>query len=458
MAPPTAVATAAAEMPAGARATERTYAWSDNPLRDRGAAQPDARQTHQVGNTSHSGQVQPRSTPSLAARALAMQAGGPGPSEPNPVRWTAYQVAGGNAPATINDPSLAPAPQLQAPAPAGQAPQVQAPLEFVPPTLPQTTPQQMPDPLSQPEQAPVPPRTPSAPPSFSPAAPAPSLDIAPPTTAPSVPPKRDSAVSPFDSRLPDNLEKGQASERPDLDADLQKELGKMAQPDELVHCEQFRDHIRNSSLSKVNLNSAPHYGQGLNMGAEEAEKLRQQFAESSEPRQWCDREGRNLITGRLIDLRHEQVVIDVDGVSREIALRDLCDVDLAYIGKAWNLPVSCGTGIDAVAGRNFVPSTVQWKASALCHNPLYFEEVQLERYGHELGPVLQPIVSTVHFFGNIAVLPYKMGIHPPQECQYSLGYYRPGSCAPYMVPPIPISLRGAATQAVAVTGAAAIIP
>ena len=60
--------------------------------------------------------------------------------------------------------------------------------------------------------------------------------------------------------------------------------------------------------------------------------------------------------------------------------------------------------------------------------------------------------------GYIAVLPYKMGIHPPNECQYSLGYYRPGNCAPYMLPPIPWSLRGAAAQAGFVTGAAGLIP
>ena len=228
--------------------------------------------------------------------------------------------------------------------------------------------------------------------------------------------------------------------------------------DASASCETFRDTLRNASLSKVNLNSAPRYGQGLGVDADEAEKMRADFAATSEVRQWCDREGRTLFEGRMVDLRNEQVVLDINGIVREVPLRDLCDVDLAYIGKAWNLPVSCGSGTEVVPGRGFVPSAMQWKASGLCHKPLYFEEVQLERYGHEIGPLLQPVVSTVHFFGNIAVLPYKMGIHPPHECQYALGYYRPGDCAPYMLPPIPISLRGAAVQAGAVVGASALIP
>ncbi len=196
----------------------------------------------------------------------------------------------------------------------------------------------------------------------------------------------------------------------------------------------------------------------MNDDPEKAEKLRLDFASSSEVRDWCDRQGKSLIRGRMIDLLNEQVVLDNNGVRREIPLRDLCDVDLAYVGKVWHLPVTCGSGYDEVPGRSFQPSAIQWKASGLCHKPLYFEEVQLERYGHEIGPVLQPLVSTAHFFGNIAVLPYKMGIHPPNECQYALGYYRPGDCAPYMLPPVPISLRGAAVQAGAVVGAAALVP
>ena len=98
-----------------------------------------------------------------------------------------------------------------------------------------------------------------------------------------------------------------------------------------------------------------------------------------------------------------------------------------------------------------------WTASALCHKPLYFEEVQVERYGHTAG-IVQPFISGAHFFVNIAFLPYNMGINPPNECQYALGYYRPGNCAPWLMPPVPLSIRGAAVQAGAVAGVIAIIP
>jgi hypothetical protein len=71
-----------------------------------------------------------------------------------------------------------------------------------------------------------------------------------------------------------------------------------------------------------------------------------------------------------------------------------------------------------------------WAATGMYHKPLYFEEVNLERYGYTMSPVLQPLISGAHFFATIPVLPYKMTTHPPHECYYTLGHYRPGSCAP----------------------------
>ncbi len=223
-------------------------------------------------------------------------------------------------------------------------------------------------------------------------------------------------------------------------------------------CDELRSRLRDIPLTALNLDVSPSYGAGLRSKKKDPEQQRLDFAASAAVRNWSDYRGQALVTGRFIDLRDDRVVIDVGGAERIIPLRDLSDVDVAYVGEAWNIPEKCGTGYEPFDGRNYIASTVQWTASGLCHKPLYFEQVQLERYGHEIGPVLQPLVSSAHFFGSIPILPYKMGIHPPNECQYTLGYYRPGNCAPYMVPPFPISLRGAAVQAGAVIGGAALLP
>lgn len=122
------------------------------------------------------------------------------------------------------------------------------------------------------------------------------------------------------------------------------------------------------------------------------------------------------------------------------------------------LPQECTLGEDQFKPRMWQPITFTWKASGLCHKPLYFEETQLERYGHTVGCGLQPFVSAAHFFLTVPILPYEMGLYPPNECIYTLGYYRPGSCAPYILDPLPISVRAALFEATAITTGIIVIP
>ena len=225
-----------------------------------------------------------------------------------------------------------------------------------------------------------------------------------------------------------------------------------------LSCNELRDRFLSRPLTVVQLNVSPKFGVGLRGVREDTTDELQKFADESKLRDWHNNAGDLVASGRLIDLKNDRVILDVYGKNREIPLRDLSDYDLAYVGEAWNIPLKCGTGNASYEGRSHMHSVVQWKAPGHCHKPLYFEQPQLERYGHTVGPVLQPLISSAHFFTNISILPYKMGIHPPNECQYSLGYYRPGNCAPYMVQPFPWSLRGAAVQAGAVTGIGGLIP
>jgi hypothetical protein len=59
------------------------------------------------------------------------------------------------------------------------------------------------------------------------------------------------------------------------------------------------------------------------------------------------------------------------------------------------------------------------------YHPLYFEDMNLERCGLSCGCWVQPVVSGVHFFGTVAILPYKMLVAPP--CSY---VFPPGECPP----------------------------
>jgi len=84
----------------------------------------------------------------------------------------------------------------------------------------------------------------------------------------------------------------------------------------------------------------------------------------------------------------------------------------------------CGTT------RGWPVNSFNWVASCLCHNPLYFEEINLERYGYGCCECVQPVVSAAHFFATVPALPYMMAVDCPGSCDYTLGHYRPGSCPP----------------------------
>lgn len=136
----------------------------------------------------------------------------------------------------------------------------------------------------------------------------------------------------------------------------------------------------------------------------------------------------------------------------------ILDVPYKVVPKPGLFPERCPLPDDDYVRKAPTPIEFTWKASSLCYKPLYFEDVQLERHGHYCHPLLVPFTARARFLLTIPVLPYLMGVYPPNECIYDLGHYRPGDCAPNILNPIPISLRGGLIQAGAVVGAAAIIP
>lgn len=101
-----------------------------------------------------------------------------------------------------------------------------------------------------------------------------------------------------------------------------------------------------------------------------------------------------------------------------------------------------------------------WEAPGLCHGPLYFEDVNLERYG--VCPKgtcwLQPALSGVKFLGTVPVLPLLISAHPPCERIYELGYDRPGDCVPFRCQYPELRLIPASVEAGAIAGAVLLIP
>ena len=170
---------------------------------------------------------------------------------------------------------------------------------------------------------------------------------------------------------------------------------------------------------------------------QQAERERQREKERARYEAECN----DIITAvRTDDIRSVSLDIKVQGVPGE------------------DVPFECGLMSESFQARRWPQTTYMWKASGLCHKPLYFEQVQVERYGHSWPPVVQPLLSGAHFFGSLPLLPYKMGLTTPNECIYTLGHYRPGNCAPYMIEAVPFTWRAAAFEAAAWTGGAFAIP
>lgn len=223
-------------------------------------------------------------------------------------------------------------------------------------------------------------------------------------------------------------------------------------------CQEAKEKWQRAAISKISLDITP------NMYPDEKDPVtretdRNKKLSRSASRTWHDRQGHVVAEGRLSNIeRNHVLILNPENEIVRVPFNKLSEDDLCFVTAWWHLPTECTLGDEPHGGRNWAPSTLTWKASGACNNPLYFEERELERYGHTAGPFKQPFVSGATFIGKLLTAPYQSGIHPPWECRYDLGYYRPGSCAPWLVPPLPLSVRGALSEAGAIVGGVNIIP
>jgi len=188
-----------------------------------------------------------------------------------------------------------------------------------------------------------------------------------------------------------------------------------------IDCESLRKSIEASDIRSIAVDSSPKFVEGYKGSRVTSSK--DEFVRTAPMRDWYGNDGEKIAFGKLVDYTRGQVFIETpEGERVSYLFNRLSSVDLAYVSDAWGLPVVCALSDGTLEPRQFVETTMTFKASGSCHKPLYFEEPQLERYGHEWGPVVQPVISTANFVKNVAILPYKMGIHSINECQYPLGY------------------------------------
>jgi hypothetical protein len=96
--------------------------------------------------------------------------------------------------------------------------------------------------------------------------------------------------------------------------------------------------------------------------------------------------------------------------------------------------------------------------SYVCYGRLYFEQINFERYGWDLGPI-SPLVSLAKFYIDTLMFPYNLATDPCRcyECS-NCGYCLPGSPVPLMIYPPEFSATGTLAEAAAIAALFLIFP
>jgi len=115
------------------------------------------------------------------------------------------------------------------------------------------------------------------------------------------------------------------------------------------------------------------------------------------------------------------------------------------------LPFDGGTVRTNSFGSDCCTKVAMWASPNYCFQPLYFEDVNLERFGAR-HPFLQPGLSALHFFGSTIRLPYRAAQLPFNECVFTAGYGRPGNRYCYQRERLPTDLKALSFQALISTG------
>ncbi len=134
------------------------------------------------------------------------------------------------------------------------------------------------------------------------------------------------------------------------------------------------------------------------------------------------------------------------------------DQDIREWAKRQSINLDLATASGPFPERAFPAIVMPWEAPNYFHYPLYFEDPALERYGHTHHAFVQPLASIGRFGVQLLSLPYQMTIDPPCREVYSLGWYRPGECAPKLHYQVPLDAKAAVVQVATVTGLVFLVP
>jgi len=156
-----------------------------------------------------------------------------------------------------------------------------------------------------------------------------------------------------------------------------------------------------------------------------------------------DTSSRNVRYRRLVQEENDPAVDKDDNLQNDEQQiqdgselsRPIMDIRLDVIEDSLRAPRDESYELQEMNYSSNYPGTFQnriavWCAPNIRYQPLYFQDVGLERYGYDYGDKVQPVASALHFAKSFTLLVPNMWYERPGSCAYPLGFCRPGSCAP----------------------------
>jgi hypothetical protein len=126
-------------------------------------------------------------------------------------------------------------------------------------------------------------------------------------------------------------------------------------------------------------------------------------------------------------------------------------------GERLEFPPSPELSRGRYAGRNWPETKTYVEPSYVCYHKLLFEQINLERYGWDLGPIT-PVASALKTYVDVALLPYHLATDPFRNYECSAGYCMPGDPVPFLLYPPELSVSGFLGEAAAVAALVVLFP
>lgn len=105
----------------------------------------------------------------------------------------------------------------------------------------------------------------------------------------------------------------------------------------------------------------------------------------------------------------------------------------------------------------YSPTQLALEPSYVVHRRLFFEELNSERYGWDLG-ILQPFVSSAYFYKDVLLWPGHIMSNFKERFDTNAGKCLPGTPVAYYLYPPQLTIRGGLWETAAVVGTIMLLP